>query len=188
MFSSTHRLIAHHVFEAVLKEFNVKLDYMYIRYGSIAPDIHIRMLVMSHRKEGSFNYLLRLIKKLINKQIPSSKNGMRRYSYRLGVVTHFIADYFCRAHNERRYKNPMRHYFYERRLALYLRERNLRSKNITWDNWTKKGTFEQFIEDNLANYHNEPKSLAKDSNYALDVAVKTVLNIVKASVSKGDIK
>ncbi len=184
MFSSTHRLIAHQVHEAVVDIFGINLDYSYIRYGSIAPDIHIRMLVMSHRKEGSFSYLMKLIRKLLDKQIPLSKNGMRRYSYKLGVVTHFIADYFCMAHNERRYKNPMRHYLYERRLAQYLRNKNIKNRKKEWTNWKIKGEIDNFIEEKLLNYHIEPKSLTKDLDYALEMAVKVILNIVGSSNKK----
>ncbi|NMA95433.1 MAG: zinc dependent phospholipase C family protein, partial [Clostridiales bacterium] len=68
------------------------ISRMFFILGSIAPDIKIA----KHPKFKIYNDSIDLIK---SKMESLESLGKRRFSYRLGVISHYITDYFCLAHN-----------------------------------------------------------------------------------------
>lgn len=88
--------------------------------GSILPDCVPSFLVRRHTIEDSFEVLKREIQKLISHFDP--KKGVTCYFCRhLGVITHYISDYFTFPHNAHYPGNLKDHCIYEEELKKELR-------------------------------------------------------------------
>lgn len=80
--------------------------------GSIAPDLGDKEKG-SHYGEKCLEQAMQMVR-----EIREDKSGeLTEFSYKLGVLTHFVADYFTNAHNKGYLQNNMRlHMLYELRL------------------------------------------------------------------------
>lgn len=98
----THKYLAEHIAEQYLRGFSPLEKSAYI-YGSIAPDVNKITYLhgwVGHKKFFGHNYenIQRTMDHLIAK-LESSRLGGWLYFYRLGKLTHYIADSFTHVHN-----------------------------------------------------------------------------------------
>lgn len=99
---------------------NLKEHKNWFYIGSILPDCVPSFLVRRHSYEDSFPVLEKEIKKLIGHYNP--QKGINAYcSRRLGVITHYISDYFTFPHNNNYPGNLADHCSYEENLKHALR-------------------------------------------------------------------
>ncbi len=121
MLCETHKLIASNMYDVLGTEFKKLVNYKSLLEGSIAPDILPSMLIIPHTKKNSSGFLKKQIEWLTNKNLFENFN-LDEFSYRLGIVIHFLSDYFCTAHNHYKYINPILHHLYERKLKIYFKK------------------------------------------------------------------
>lgn len=185
MFSATHKMVADIVYAHIERELGVKLNHKAFRYGSIAPDIRLSMRVIKHTRKGSFELVKKLGNDLILLETPVSKTEMKLFSYKLGIIIHFLCDYFCTPHNDARYKNLIKHLRYEnklRKLAYNSKNWNLPAVNqAVLDCMWKGSNFENIINEKSHEYRNSNASYYTDLEYALVVSTIATLNIVRRS-------
>lgn len=126
MLPITHRIISEHVHRSVKETLGVELNKTSLIYGSIKPDIAPRLLMMDHFKPQSFDIIMNEAHNLSLFTLIDNKQFMKFFSTQIGIVTHFIADFFCVPHNDRRtYKNNfINHIIYENHLHKQLKEFN----------------------------------------------------------------
>ncbi|HYF75152.1 MAG TPA: zinc dependent phospholipase C family protein [Candidatus Nitrosocosmicus sp.] len=182
MLSDTHRLIAHNVFKVLQSELNIDVDYDSLRHGSVAPDIYPTMMFMSHSMKGSIGLVHEYIDSLYNNAVPDDRKGVEKFSYRLGVLVHFTSDYFCKAHNEKRYNNLVLHYLYERKLKRHF-DKHIRNYKpfvglIKPGDWGVAGSIKDFIREKHNEYCGLERSMSNDVMYSIGVSAIAVLNIV----------
>ena len=98
--------------------FGISLNRFSLVYGSIKPDSVYNLVRLEHFKPQSFDFVCNEINKLSNYGFESNKEFIRFFSNRIGVVTHFISDFFCVPHNDRiTYENNfIEHIKYEHQL------------------------------------------------------------------------
>jgi len=130
----THRQIGKLVFTIIRKGFYIKLKRIALEYGSIKPDILPSMKSIPHTKDFSFHVVKELIFDIFDKPAPLTKRELRRFSIELGVLLHFISDYFCHVHNNGMCEPLRKHYSYERKLA----------KRVMRHNWVTR--YPDFME------------------------------------------
>lgn len=70
-----------------------KYDKLWLYFGSVKPDLTIMCLLKPHKYIFRFNDVDKLISKINN----SNKNWL--FYYRIGVLSHFLADFFTSPHN-----------------------------------------------------------------------------------------
>ncbi len=118
MLPQTHKIISDHVYSNIKNVFGVDLNKLNLIYGSIKPDIVYNLVRLEHFKPQSFDFVCNRINELSNCRFKSNKESVKLFSNQIGVVTHFISDFFCVPHNDRRtYKNNfIKHIKYEHRL------------------------------------------------------------------------
>lgn len=118
MLPQTHRIISNHVYDNIKDVFNINLNKRSLIYGSIKPDIAYSLVKLDHFKPQSFDFICNEINKLSDYNFESNKESIKFFSRRIGIVTHFISDFFCVPHNDRAtYENNfMDHIKYEHRL------------------------------------------------------------------------
>jgi hypothetical protein len=183
MLCITHKKIAGFAYEALESGLSVKVDYESLMNGSVAPDINPSMVVIPHLKKRSIGFLQRQIEWLTCKALPEDLKEMKEFSYRLGIVIHFISDYFCAAHNNIKFINPIIHYFYERRLKAYFDKHgiNLNFTKLNFDIELSM-SIRDFIEQKHTEYLTQRKSMENDFGFTLDAVINITLEIVAKSL------
>ena len=108
----THIMISKRLYKYLSKE--MYLDKYAFLYGNIKPDLSPQCLRNPHLLE---NYLL-IVSSDSNRLIDNTAS-VREFSADLGVICHYICDFFCYCHlNSRLYHKLASHFLYELRLHL----------------------------------------------------------------------
>jgi hypothetical protein len=170
MFAATHKLIASKVYEEVEFQYGFMLDSRSFLFGSIAPDLYPSMLLMDHDTTGSIGLVHEYIDILSNGNLPETQKEVREFSFRLGVVIHFVSDYFCRAHNDKRYKNMLLHFIYEGKLnSLFKRSINT-EKYYGVEYPETYGDAKHYIEEAHQQYILREENMVDDLVYSVGVS------------------
>jgi len=163
----THAIIASVIYEDVLKDHNIKLNKNNLIYGSIKPDIYSGLPKLKHFKPQSFTTICGEISNLSGGVVEDNRAAVASVSKKIGIVTHYVADYFCAPHNDRlTYKHHIiDHIKYENSLHQVFEETILGQKKIMPTSWLDFSRPEQvmnyldelhkFYEDNSESFHND---------------------------------
>ena len=100
MIIPTHRLIGENIYQSVLLNNKIRLDKRWLIWGSVLPDLMPKYMKQKHFFSVSYDYILNMIEKLYN---DSNNISMKEFSIRLGIITHYVSDFFCTPHNDRAY-------------------------------------------------------------------------------------
>ncbi len=114
MIIQTHLLIAERVNNSIKNFLNLEISSKNFMYGNIKPDIVYRLSKKSHRIKHSFNFVLEEMEHLMT----STNISLEQYSINLGVISHFVSDFFCTPHYYEldEYKSIINHVNYEIKL------------------------------------------------------------------------
>jgi hypothetical protein len=109
MIVDTHLLISQILYKYLSKQMNLKLNRLVFAYGNIKPDFINKDIKRSHTLEESLYSINKYSEELMSKNI-----SIKEFSRSLGVICHFICDYFCLYHREGNEKKGVyEHLFYE---------------------------------------------------------------------------
>ncbi|MGG7178852.1 zinc dependent phospholipase C family protein [Clostridium paraputrificum] len=166
MLISTHKILATNI----LKHANGKKLYLINKkrfiWGNIKPDCASKYKFKKHYYEESIDMIIDKINFLSSLSVRDIyfDYGKGKFSEELGVVCHFLCDYFCMPHNQRwEFKNSMKkHVHYENKLARIAKT----YKVIDYiDTKLNMDEVREFIEKNRSKYEIE-KSYKSDLNYS----------------------
>ncbi len=127
MLMASHTLIGKTISETLSGNLNIRLDESGFKYGCIKPDIVPRLRAIPHYMDCSMDFLIESMETLYNGALITSPGALKTFSIELGVVTHYVADYFCFAHNHHRYSFIPLHMIYENKLAQELAKTDLKT-------------------------------------------------------------
>lgn len=113
MLKTSHLKIATYTYNAIAENTQWKIKKTFYLIGSIAPDINC--VLPKHTFKGT----LKRFRKRLSKYEDSRSIIIR--SFLLGVITHYICDYFCYVHNR---KTDIFHPIYERAMRDHLEKHN----------------------------------------------------------------
>ncbi|WP_024620590.1 zinc dependent phospholipase C family protein [Metaclostridioides mangenotii] len=126
MLMNTHFTIARSILENMDDNKNFFLSDKNFIYGNIKPDAFSKYKLKKHYMEESLDMVVEKIKHLSSLTLDYMTKyfSISRLSQELGVICHFLCDFFCIAHNERwEFKHSMnRHVVYERELSSVAKE------------------------------------------------------------------
>ena len=126
--SSTHALYAKHVAEHILLVYGVKLKRYSLIYGAIKPDVSTIFAKYPHYINASLDNLCDTVEMLIENIEGKKELESRAFARELGVILHYIADYFCRVHNNvngKKHLKNMKHIWYEKSLHKVIKKYEL---------------------------------------------------------------
>ncbi len=187
MLPITHKLISEHIHRNVKDALGVELNKASLIYGSVKPDIAPRLLMMDHFKPQSYDIVMDEIHNLSQFKLIDNKQFLRFYSTQVGVVTHFIADFFCVPHNDRRtYKNNFKdHFKYESDLHKELKAFNEKVK-VSYSSFNVDNLTPFTIKKVIDYYHKEYSLLEvsplNDIKCSLHAATAVTLYIIHNSM------
>jgi hypothetical protein len=124
----THTIIANLIHEDIVKDHNIRLNKNQLIFGSIKPDLYSGLPKLRHFKPQSFPVICQEISSLSAGLVQDNRAAVAAVSRNIGIVTHYVADYFCTPHNDRltykhhiidhlKYENTLHQVFDETRLA-----------------------------------------------------------------------
>lgn len=119
MMSMMHAMFSKELIEHINLRYGMKLKKSSLIYGSIKPDASTIFAKYPHYLDKSLDMLCERIALL--KEVAGSKENIetRAFARELGVATHYIADYFCRVHNDIngiKHNEHLGHVIYEQKL------------------------------------------------------------------------
>lgn len=119
MNTSTHIKIAKRVLQLLESELNIKLDKRSFIWGNIKPDVSPLIVMALHSKHTAMDFVKSETANLLKMKNNSGNIFSREFSTRLGVIAHYLSDFFCYAHLASYRENMFKHCIYEHRLAKY---------------------------------------------------------------------
>lgn len=184
MLKASHILVADNMLDIIQETIDWKINRRAYLFGSIAPDFNC--VYPAHR----INSTIRRFRKKVLRVEKSDSILIK--SFTLGVITHYICDYFCYAHNIR--VIDRRHPIYEIRLKSHLEEHEKQIKeigekateelNAQWNN-IKKQIISQFAEGNSGDSMvTAIKAIYNNRDIRLDYIIEAVNDMHQAYIDE----
>lgn len=134
MMMKTHVIISNSVLENTDSNKKFLLDEKNFTYGNIKPDMFSKYKLKKHYLEESYDMIRDKIEYMKNLTIDDLERYFTKksFSQEIGVICHFLADFFCVAHSERwEFKHSMSiHIKYEKNLTKIAKEYNVKNDRI----------------------------------------------------------
>ena len=187
MFVNTHILIGKSIVENIthMKSFFIS-DKNFI-YGNIKPDISSKYVLQKHYLEESLEMIFTKVEYLctLNLDCISKYFSISKFSQELGVICHFLCDFFCVPHSRRweMTHSMNKHITYEKELSIVAKETDLRK--FKGDN-IEANSFREFFNSIYLEYQSktEYKNDLLFSNYVCNSVVDYILDAVLSNTAK----
>lgn len=181
MLIGTHRLITKNILKNMSENKKSMLSNFNFIYGSIKPDILSKYKIKKHYAKESYSMILSKIKTLSTLSITDIEKGLSiiKFSQELGVICHFLCDFFCIAHSEiwrKKYK-IFTHIKYETNLAKRARKFNY---SYFKSHILEEKDIKTFI-DNCFKDHKKDNGYNNDIKFAYYVCT-TIINFILESI------
>lgn len=202
--SMTHAIYAKKIAEHINLKYKIKLKKYNLIYGSVKPDVSLFFSKYPHYINESLNKLCDTVDVLIESTDNENEIETRAFSRELGVILHYVTDYFCRAHNDingRKHPTNYKHIAYEQqfqnKLEIYeLDEIREKISNSLDDDINKitKDSLESYIKKmhykymkkagKTLLYNNHIKNRKTDMEYSFGMSLLIASYIVNKIIEK----
>lgn len=184
MFIQTHWSIGEAMVKNITEVFPLEMDKLAFQYGCIAPDFTKGL--PDHTKEHSIHYVAALIREVQQVDLRHAKqNGNRDCFIKMGIISHYISDYFCRPHNDDpRYERFFPHILYENRLHFECTASGLLQMSRTgldnyYDSLYPNIAFPlDYVADRHTAYLVQTPRMSKDIQYAAETSMTVITAIL----------
>ncbi len=167
------------------RNLGIKLDRVGFMFGNIKPDIDPKLSSVPHVKNTVIDFVSAEIKNLLSMEDKIKSRCTREFSERMGLITHYLSDFFCYAHNEKFKGNLLKHLIYENKLSGYCRKNKAASAESILYEITLIDTDLDSIREYIDNMHNEylnagnKASCRRDMRYAMIMSASLCASIIK---------
>ncbi len=177
LFSSTHLKIAETI-NNTLEFPPLKIHKAAFQFGSIMPDL--LLVNPDHVIEKSLSFIDALINELqTGIAIDASSAETQKFFVKLGIVCHYVADYFCHVHNDRHYKQVFYHAWYENRLRIEFNCLNLKQlSSIGLHALVDPNHLVDHIQANHQAYLAEKPDFSQDICYTMKITTVIIASIL----------
>lgn len=185
MLMNTHKLVANILYDNIDDNKKFLISKNRFIWGTIKPDCASKYKFTKHYFDESSDMILEMIEDLAN-MTPDEviQNGTGKFSAELGVICHFLCDYYCIPHAQRwEFKNAMRqHVNYERELAKIAKHYDVSLMRL--DRLEVKD-IREFI-DKTQEMYRKKESFLNDLNFAYYICNSIVHMILKTIMSNSE--
>lgn len=168
----THKQFAAYFLAELQRNLNIQLNKHSFIFGNIEPDLPFVLPTVKHYKQNNYAFILSLIDDLYEYNYNGKAFSLARLSEKLGIVNHYLCDYFCRPHFDRKYYSNrlMEHIDYEKKLHQYLLRDFSFKNNLPKTSPTifSLEGISSFIEEQLYHYENQEAGFQTDIEFALN--------------------
>lgn len=179
----THVIIAKEIHQDVEKNLNIKLDKTQLIFGSVKPDIYSGLPKLKHFKPQSFDAICREIQKVSSVSLSDNRAHLAYISQKIGIITHYVADYFCVPHNDRKtYQDHFwDHLKYEGALHKSFKntisDRDHKVNLVQGIDFTKLNQVKRYLDALHQRYESQGENMENDIDSSL-FAVKAVASMI----------
>lgn len=178
MMMKTHIILSKSIYENLDEDNKFLLDENNFIYGNVKPDLISKYKLEKHYLDESYDMIKEKIQFMINLSLSDLEKmySVKSFSQEIGVICHFLADFFCVAHSERwEFKHSMKiHIIYEKNLTKVAKDFDLKNERVeTYDDFDVM--FEKLYSEYKSNGNFETNDLVYSSvicntvtNYILD--------------------
>lgn len=189
MNSITHMEMSIVICKAVERETGVKLDIASFIYGSAKPDFSPALLKLPHVKNDGTTHVRNQIFELVQSGKEKFFSNVKQFSEKLGIITHYLSDFFCFAHTENFSTKKLAHIKYETMLIHYYRKNSMMfRKHVVSTPVTCRDNLNS-LYDLIESLHNQyllhPPSYLLDISFALTVCISVNTSILKICMQQG---
>ncbi len=179
MMMNTHKSLAIFFIENVELDKKFLINDKHFVWGNLKPDTMSKYKFKKHYFDESFNMIVNKIKFLSSLTLDDIfiRYSLGKFNQELGVICHFLCDYFCVPHYQRwEFKSPgavKDHVLYENDLNKFAKSYNVRKEvntSLTFDD------IRGYIY-NLQNEYDGIVSYKKDLQYASHIC-NTIINLI----------
>ncbi|MDU4934440.1 MAG: zinc dependent phospholipase C family protein [Peptostreptococcaceae bacterium] len=187
MFVNTHILIGKSIVENINENKSFFISDKNFIYGNIKPDISSKYVLQKHYLEESLEMIFTKVEYLctLNLDCISKYFSISKFSQELGVICHFLCDFFCVPHSRRweMTHSMNKHITYEKELSIVAKETDLRK--FKGDN-IEANSFREFFNSIYLEYQSktEYKNDLLFSNYVCNSVVDYILDAVLSNTAK----
>ena len=187
MFVNTHILIGKSIVENINENKSFFISDKNFLYGNIKPDISSKYVLQKHYLEESLEMIFTKVEYLctLNLDCISKYFSISKFSQELGVICHFLCDFFCVPHSRRweMTHSMNKHITYEKELSIVAKETDLRK--FKGDN-IEANSFREFFNSIYLEYQSktEYKNDLLFSNYVCNSVVDYILDAVLSNTAK----
>jgi len=189
MLTRSHLALGRLIIEQAQTQLGFNLSKLNFLYGCIKPDLIPCHINKPHKKEDSYNEIKWELERLCNFTIDSTKDS-RVFSQRLGIVTHYISDYFTLVHNNSAYYSLLPHALYEGKLHKCLKRSIMLSNHKSIEPFLTKDVVNSlgiWLTYQHQQYLGKKNSPVKDIRYIINVSIKLALSIIKSNIEKKNV-
>ncbi|MEJ8554045.1 zinc dependent phospholipase C family protein [Tepidibacter sp. Z1-5] len=175
MLVQSHNVIANHIHYNIKNHLDIDLNLKLLSYGAMKPDVAPRLAMKKHYKNQSFDFVLNEILKLIDNGLRENPISINRFSTKLGVISHFLSDFFCLPHHNREY--------YHDKLFEHLKyEKDLHKHFVNFEglNKVKSPYIERIDKDNIKSFIEELHHSYTENEMGFKNDVASSINISSA--------
>jgi hypothetical protein len=178
-------MISDIIHREVKERYDVELDPRALKLGSVLPDFWPKYSKADHTKEAAIDWVKEMINELRRDKVPGNRGRLFRYSMRLGIIMHYLTDFFCYAHNHPMFHKSIRHLKYE--VAMLKKFKLADIKDIlggAFKRVKKHGNRKNiggYIEEKHTEYIFGCPGMEKDINYSLTMCASVVFSILEGS-------
>lgn len=196
MIVQSHNAMSKLIHGYIEENTNLELNALRFKIGNMSPDLPLYHSHLKHYKQQNYGYILDMIVDLTETDPRESKSILKDYSYRLGVVCHYMCDYFCLPHHNRKF-------FHDKLVEHLVYEKDLHNtiKMFTRDDYLSEYNLEESIEKHsnspldliemIESFHydymNAEASFETDASYAITITSILASVIVRASLGELEI-
>lgn len=163
-----HLNIAAQIADQLEHLYQIKINRWGFYLGNILPDLQHNRIPVDHFFSSSWPTIQRLADQIHPKADPILANGMTTFhSVNIGMICHFISDYFCHAHTEAFGSSLIRHFVYEAQMmpVSMKRDRSLSSQDLVDSD--SGYDWEQNLMRALSDHHLKAPSMLRDIQLAI---------------------
>lgn len=165
----THLMLSCSVRKVIRENMGVKLNLFGFMLGNILPDINFSFMSKPHYMEESFHHVQQWIGEL--KDQSENKNSYHSFTFAkdLGVINHYISDFFCFAHAFKDQISMRDHFIYET-VMISKFKKGIRKFNRDFKNRLVSLSPEDivsWVENKNAVYKEQQASTANDLGFAI---------------------
>jgi len=156
--------------------------------GCVKPDFDFTYFNVPHYKDKSLEFVLQILNKLTSAPLPREGQALKQYSLQLGVAMHFISDYFCYAHNHKKFDFMPEHLFYE--LSLHVTASRMQLTQFTSPDAVLLGTLStkplvslERMRDYIDTMHTRYMAVLPSAQLDIGCAVSVCTTVAGAALS-----
>lgn len=175
MFAQTHWLIGETVDRIAERRLPGQITPLEFRWGNVLPDLTRPYNQIPH----NWNDSSPLLAGLLQQAQEAAFYDRRAFSLRLGMISHFLCDYFCLAHNAPALMDLLPHTVYETRLWVIFKPEKIRCLVLAYlKQDLEVQDFLSFIEIKRREYLKAEPGPETDMVFAIQAVAVVVSNLL----------